>query len=168
MRNLRIILTLRMLLQAAVAVSLLLNLSIFLGGVVFAGIGESAQTDSPSETVVMLQEQLDALEALAQETTSITDQEAETRALSLFILAEVDHGVQIWSLNNESRRDTIGREDVRIFATALELRGPRDNILAVLRELPMTFQGNLLIDQINVRGASDAWNIRFSLRQIIQ
>lgn len=168
MQNLRTALTLHMLLQAAIVVSLLLNLSIFLGGVVFAEIGKSDQESSPLETVAMLQEQLDSLEILAQEATSLTDQGAETRALNIFALAEVDHNVQVWSLNNESRQDMIGRQDVQVFVTTLEFRGARNDILGVLRELPMTFQGNLLMDQINVHGTADEWNIRLSIQQIIQ
>ena len=154
--------------KSALVVAIIVNLALVMGGVVFAGLGESGQRVLDSRSVAALQAQLDTLQARAEELQQISAQEAESRALNIFTLAEVDHDVQVWNLSNDNRRETIARRDVQVFVTSLELRGGRAEILALLRDLPAAFEFNLLIDQVTAIGTEEAWNVRLSLRQVIQ
>lgn len=162
------LLTQRGAIKSALVIAIIVNLALVMGGVVFAGLGESGQQASDSRSVATLQARLDALQARADELQQISAQEAESRALNIFTLAEVDHNVQVWNLSNENRRETIARRDVQVFATSLELRGSRAGILGLLRDMPAAFEFNLLIDQVTAIGTEEEWNVRLSLRQIIQ
>ncbi|MBI4307661.1 MAG: hypothetical protein HY684_02525 [Chloroflexi bacterium] len=155
------------LIKGLVAVALLANLALFLGGFVLARTGGVLGTPATQEELVALDRQARALEARALELRAITTPEAVERVLGLDKRA-ADVGARVEGLQNASRRERLGKREFPAFISTLELRGPRDALVMLLREVPTAFPENAWITNVDARGSPDAFTIRLTLIQIVQ
>ena len=156
------------LLKLMVTLGIIVNLALVTGGVILARVGPLQASPSMASSITDLEEEIESLQAWLYETQPVTIQEAESRALTIFQLAEEQRNVQVWNLLNETQQEKMGRRDVEVFITFLELRGPYDEVLALIGEIQKTFRGNLVTENVDVTGPADAWRIRLSLKQVIE
>ena len=169
MPSLNVEITRRSLFQSLVVVALLTNVLLILGGVILKDASAGGINAINSASAAELRAQLETLDTRLEQAQPISADDAADRILGqngLFQLSD-QLGAQIWTLENETVEDRIGTRDVKAFMTTVELRGPRENVLAVLWELPIALEGNILIDNVDVKGVGDSWSFRATIRQII-
>jgi hypothetical protein len=155
--------------RAGVAVALLVNALLLLGGAVFAEMVEERQPVPTTQADIdSLREEASALHVQLEAVLPIMGDVAEDRVLGLLERAEGGHRITVSSLTNTRERERIGQRDIDLFVTSLELRGERDAVLAFLRELPEVFQGDVLTEGVEVHGAPDAWVARLTLKQAVR
>lgn len=165
MRNVR--LTPQTFLQGLVAVLLVVNLLVGLGAALGRHANNGSSQPTSSEDLAALDQQFKALETKVQELQQTTPVGAEERVTS-YVRTAHQRGISLVSLTSTQRRDRFGSQELLVFASFLEFRGPRDELITFLRDAPNFFQGNVLISNVEASGAADPWSIRFTLSQVLQ
>lgn len=144
-----------------IALGLLVNVVIF-----FLGL-RPVEEEKPAVSVYVLERQAQSLRQVLNERALPTEQEAEKRAVGLFRLAE-QFGVTVVSWSTRAVNESLGASgQVNMMRSTLEFRGERRRLVATLEAFRTLFGENMLVSDVELRGAQDNWILRLNLTQFL-
>ncbi len=144
-----------------IAVGLLVNVVIF-----FLGL-RPVEEERPAVSVYILEQQAKTLRQALNERALPTEQEAEERAVGIFRLAE-QLGVTVVNWSTRAVNESLGASgQVNLMRSTLEFRGERGKLVATLEAFRTLFGKNMLVSDIELRGAENNWILRLNLTQFL-